>query len=145
MSRRRTFSSILLAALLALASCSTVHQAMGTLRDLAKVQVELSKSLGQEQINVNLMNSRFLNVSLVNSAWKDRPPDQKHAKAIEIARLAYRSYPSQSTLTAVTVTFAIHRTYLGFFNYDDTRDRFGFEIPELTAGSSASNPTLAVH
>ena len=118
---------------------------MGTLQDLVKVQAELSKSLGHDQIRVNITNGRFLNIALVNSAWKDLPADQKHAKAIEIARLAYRSYPSRSALTAVSVTFAIHRTYLGFFNYDDTRDCFGFELPQLTAESSASNPTLAVH
>jgi hypothetical protein len=118
---------------------------MGTLNDVLKVQAELSKSLGYDQIRVNITNGHFLNIALVNSPWKDLPADQKNAKALEIARLAYRIYPSQSDLMAVSVTFAVHRTYLGVFNYDDSRDSFGFEIPQLVAASQTSSPTLAVH
>jgi hypothetical protein len=129
---RRAFTlAILVFTTVVLVSCSGVHQVVSTLQDLQKVQAELAKTLGQDAIRVNL-NNGSLNIALVNSPLKELPADQKRAKALEIARLAYRSDPSRSTLSAVSVAFAVHRTYLGFFNYDNSTDSFGFEIAQLT-------------
>jgi hypothetical protein len=144
MQRRPALQTVLLAVLVVLASCSGVHQVLGTLQDLQKVQGELEKALGYNEIRVNLNNSHFLNIAVVNSPWRELPADQKNAKAVEIARLAYGSYPSRSALSAVSVTFAVHRTYVGFFNYDDSGDSYGFEIPQLTAESPTS-PAVAAH
>ena len=145
MQRHYALRTALFSVLVLLVSCSGVHQLVGTLQDLQRVQAELTKTLGYNEVRVNLNNGHFLNIAVVNSPWKDLPAGQKNAKAIEIARLAYASYPSRSALQAVSVTFAIHRTYLGFFNYDDTRDSFGFEVPQLTAESLTSSPTVAVN
>jgi hypothetical protein len=134
----------LLAILVVLASCGGVHQVMGALQDLQKVQAELAKTLGSNEISINLLNGSVLSIAVVNSPWKDLPAAEKKAKALAIARLAYSSFPSRSALTAVSVSFAIHQTYLGIFNYNDSRDSFGFGIAQLTAESPTSN-SIAVH
>jgi hypothetical protein len=119
MRRRHVLTTVFLTTVVFLVSCNGLHQLEGTFQDLLKVQEELSKTLGYDDLRVSLMNvngSLLLNVAVVNSPWKDLPAGQKNAKAIEIARLAYADYPSRSGLRAVNVTFAIHHTYLGFFN-----------------------------
>ena len=141
MQRRHVVPIGLLAALVALVSCKAIHEMQGTLLDLQKVQQELAKALGRDEIRVFLNNGRFLSISVVNSPLNGLPADQKRAKALEIARLAYDSYPSRSVLQIVKVTFAVHRSYLGVFSYDNSMDSFSFEIPQLKAGTSA--PTKA--
>jgi|ERR1700682_2235630 len=137
MQRRHVVPIGLLAALVALVSCKAIHEMQGTLLDLQKVQRELAKALGRDEIRVFLSNGRFLNISVVNSPLNGLPADQKRAKALEIARLAYDSYASRSVLQIVTVTFAVHRSYLGVFSYDNSTDSFSFEIHQLTPGTPA--------
>ena len=144
MSRRHVLPTVLLAVFMVLTSCSRVQQVAGMVQDLQKVRAELAKTLGFNEITVNLMNDRFLNIAVMNSPWNDLPADQKSVKALEIARLAYSSFPSRSALSSVSVTFGVQRTYLGVVNYSDSRDSFRFEAPKLTAESPASSP-VAVH
>jgi hypothetical protein len=106
---------------------------VGTLRDLQKVQRDLAKALGDNEIRVNLSNGRFLSIGVVNSPLKALPADQRNAKALDLARIAYRSYPSRSALNGISVAFVTHRSYLGVFNYDDSRDTFSFETSQLTS------------
>jgi hypothetical protein len=141
MQRRDLVPIGLLAALVALVSCKAIHEMQGKLQDLQRVQQELSRALRHDEIRVLLSNDRFLNISVVNSPLRALPVDQKSAKALEIARLAYDSYSSRSALQRVTVTFAVHRSYLGIFTYDNSTDSFSFEIPQLTAGSAPKQST----
>jgi hypothetical protein len=100
--------------------------------DLLVVQSQLVKTLGYNEIRVNLNNGHLLNIGVVNSPLNDLPADRKKGKAIEIARLAYNAYPSRSELRGVSLTFAIRRSYLlGLFNYDNSTDAFNFEVPDL--------------
>jgi hypothetical protein len=116
-----------------LVSCSGVHEMAATLQDLQKVQRDLAKELGNNEIRVNLNNGRFLSIGVVNSPLRALPADQRNAKALELARIAYNSYPSRSALNSISVTFASHRSYLGVFTYDDYRDAFSFEASQLTS------------
>jgi hypothetical protein len=133
MQRRHAAVLVFLVMTVVLVSCNGVHQLAGTLQDLQKVQADLAKALNYDQIRVNLINGDVLQLAVVNSPWNELPADRKQAKALDIARLAYNSYPSRSALHSVTVAFAVHRSYLGVFNYDDSRDSLGFEIPQLMA------------
>jgi hypothetical protein len=119
-----------------LASCSGVHQLAGIFQDLRKLQLDLAKALGYDQIQVQLINGDSLQIGVLNSPWKELPADQKNSKALAIARLAYKGYRSRSALRSVTVNFAVHRSYLGVFDYD-SRDPFEFEISQLTSESLA--------
>jgi len=127
---------------LILVSCGALHQVQSMLRDVQPVQRELLKA-GYGDIRVSVVNNlsaneTFLTVNVVNSPLRTLPAAQRNAEALEIARLAYKSYPSASTLRSVSVTFSIHRSYLfGMFNYDNSADGVTFEISQLTADSPA--------
>ena len=144
MQRRHALPNGLIVVLMLLGSCGGVHQVVGALQDLQKVQAELAKTLGYNEISINLLNGSVLSIAVVNSPWKDLPAAEKKAKALAIARLAYNSFPSRSALTAVNVSFAVHQTYFGIFNYNDSRDSYGFASAQLTAESPTSSP-IAVH
>jgi hypothetical protein len=136
MKQRPIFSFAVFIAAVVLTSCNSLHEMRGTLQEVQTVHQELVKSLGYDDIRVGLINSRFLNIVAVNSPWKALPAIEKAAKALQIARLGYVSYPSRSTLSLVGVTFGVHRSYLGIFSFDDATDSFRFTIPQLTAATS---------
>ena len=132
MLRRSTLALGFSMILVLLVSCSGVHQMVGTLRDLQKVQLELAKATGGDEIRVNLMNGHFLNIGVLNSELKTLPSDERNAKALELARTAYSVYPTRSHLTSISVAFVTHRSYLGVFTYDDSSDTFRFDASQLT-------------
>lgn len=117
---------------LLLASCDSVRQVTSTLGDLQQVQGEIRKSLNNEQLLVNLMNGRTLTLSLVNSRLKDLPGDQKKAKALEIAQLAYQTYPSRASLETVRVIFVVNRTYAFILHFTDGTDAYNFTPADLS-------------
>jgi len=96
-------------------------------------------TLGDNNVGVLLSNGSTLSIRLVNSPLKDLPAAEKATKAREIARLALESYAPRSALKSVSVTFAVHRSYLGFFNYDDSTDVFRFDIAQLRENPSDSS------
>jgi len=102
-------------------------------------------TLGDNNVGVFLSNGSALTIRLVNSPLKDLPAGEKATKAREIARLAVESYAPRSTLKSVSVTFAVHRSYLGIFNYDDATDFFRFAMAQLIEKPSDSSvaPTRA--
>jgi hypothetical protein len=109
----------------------------GTFGDLVKARNDLAAALGQNDIGVNLANGAFLNIRVVNSPLNELSATEKNAKALEIARRAYRSYPSRSALLAVSVEFGIHRSYVGIFSYDGSAGAYRFHATELEAAASA--------
>ncbi len=60
----------LVAVSLVLASCGAVHQMMGTLQDLQKVQRDVGKALAGGEVWVQLNNGHFLSVGVKNSPLK---------------------------------------------------------------------------
>ena len=115
-------------------SCGGVHKVTGMFHDFVVIQTQLVKVLGYNDIRVKLMNGAFLKVEVVNSPLQELPAEQRKAKAMEIARLAFDADPSRSELKSVSVAFAIHRSnMLGFFNYDNSGDAFSFEVADLVA------------
>jgi hypothetical protein len=137
--RNRHFQLMgLFAASLAVVSCGGLHEMQGALQDLQKVQQDLVKATGRDDIRVSLNNGSLLSISVVNSPWKELPLEQKRTKALEVARIGYNSYASRSALRAVSVNFAVHRSYAGIFTYDESGDSFSFEAPQLTGAAPPS-------
>jgi hypothetical protein len=112
-------------------SCGSVGQVATALNDLQQVQSAVSKSVGAENVTVNLTNGEYLTIALVNTSLKDLPSDQKKAKALEVATVGYRSYPQMNSLTEVRIVFMVQRSYFGVFNYTDGTDAFSFSKSEL--------------
>lgn len=99
---------------------------------LQAVQSDLTRLTGPNDIRVVLNNGSLLGISVMNSPLRELPVAQKRAKALEIARLAYKSYRSRTDLRGESVVFGVHRDYLGIFRYENSTDIYRFEISELS-------------
>ena len=127
-----------LAALVLLAGCEQARQVAASLGELQAVQQAVAKSTGQ-QVQVHLQNGRYLSVALVNSPLGSLPADQRRDRSLVIARLAYQSYASRSSLDSVTVTLVErHTTFLVFRS--SRAERFRFGPPELAGPPDAAAP-----
>ena len=118
--------------LAALSSCDSVPQATGTIGELQQLQQSVGKAVGGGDVNINLSNGKYLYVGIVNSPLKDLPSDQKKAKALEVAKLCYKSYPEATNLEQISVAFVAHHSILGIFNYTDATDSFSFLVSDLS-------------
>ena len=117
--------------LLLFAACQGLGQLTEILRDLQPVHQQVSSLVGTGAVRVNIDNGRYLSVGVINSPLKNLPVAEKEQKALEIARLAYMSYASRSSLQVVDVAFVIQGTRFFVLNYSDGRDSFRFQAVDL--------------
>ncbi len=129
------------AVLSALASCSSIAKMQATLKELKSVQEVVARTTGSQDVRVNLNNGQVLMVAVANSSLNELPPAGKQAKALEIARLAYRTYASRSALVRVDVAFGVRRSYFGFFNYSNF-DTLNFETSQLINATPSGNAPM---
>jgi hypothetical protein len=116
------------------AACSRAGQLVKALTDIQKVQAQVTKDAGTNNVNVRLMNGAYLQIEIVNTSWNDKPGDEKKAKAQEIARSAYAAYGPKAELRGMSVAFVIQKDYLGFFHYSNSTDAYSFDV----SGAQAS-------
>jgi hypothetical protein len=129
--------SLAAAALLLLMGCDASREGVRILGELKAVRTAVAAAVGTENVRVNLHNGEHLNIALVNTPLKSLPEDQRYAKALEIARLSYRSYASRASLKGVSVTYVVHRSYFFVVNYTDATDIFHFDATDLVEGTVA--------
>jgi len=118
-----------------LGACNGIRELSSELGDLNRLQSQLQQQTGQTGINVNLNNGSFLNISFVNSALAKLSADQKKAKALEVARLAYNDWPKRNQLVSVTVIFQTSYD-VGPVHYSNSLDNFPFQASELAASGT---------
>jgi hypothetical protein len=123
---------IYLASLAVLFSCQGIRQAANALGELQKVQTAVGKAAGTDAVNVNLNNGKFLRIGIINSALGDLPADDKKAKVLELAKVAYKSYPKSAELEQVSIAFVTQKSYAGLVNFTDTSEVGNFKPSELT-------------
>jgi hypothetical protein len=123
--------------LLALAGCGAARDAARTLGGLQRVQAAVSKAAGGAAVQVNLMNGRYLSVSLVNSPLGELPADEKKARAEELARVAYGALPSRASLEQVSFTYVVHEQRFLIVNYTQATDVFRFQVAQLADPADA--------
>ncbi len=130
MKRNRLLSAAVLVITTA-AGCGTAHNVARTFQELQIVQQDVVKATGHPTVQVNLANSRYLSVGLVNSPVRDRPEQERRAKALEIAKVAFRAYSSRDELVEVHVAYVTKRTYFLIVHHTDATDVFTFLPSEL--------------
>jgi hypothetical protein len=135
---------ILIAATAVCVSCQSVRQAANVIGELQQVQQAVSKAVGTSEVNINLNNGTSLVIGIVNSPLKALPTEQKKAKALEVAQLAYRGYPQAAKLDQVSVVFVAQKSYAGVINYKDTSDAFNFAASDLSNPKSSGGES-SVH
>jgi hypothetical protein len=71
----------------------------------------------------------------VNSPLGKLTPVEKQARALELARVAYRTLPAHESLQQVSVTFIVHEQRFLIVNYTNATDVFRFDPGTLAAGT----------
>lgn len=118
--------------LVPLGACSGLRELSAELGEIKQLQSQLQQQTGQTALTVSLNNDRYLSVSFINSSLAKLPADQKKAKALEVARLAYNDWPRRDELVSVSVIFASSYD-VGPVHYSNSLDNFAFQISELMA------------
>ena len=113
-------------------SCEAISKTVAVFRGLQSVVDAVVSAVPGAKVQVKVMDGRFLNVALVNSAVSELPADQRQAKAREIAGIAFRAYPSRSSLETVAVTLGVNIN-AAVVSYSSTTDTFKFSVNELDA------------
>jgi hypothetical protein len=119
--------------MLLISGCDSMRGMAGTLASLQAVQGAVAREVGDNNVQVNVNNDRYMTIGIINSPLRSLPDDERRAKALQIAQLAYKTYSSRASLETVGVVFVVHRSYFLFFNVNDGRDYFGFSTAELAA------------
>jgi hypothetical protein len=103
---------------------------VGLVLQSTECQGAVAREVGEDNVQVNVNNDRYMTIGIINSPLRSLPDDQRRAKALQIAQLAFKTYPSRASLETVGVAFVVHRSYF-FFNVNDGRDYFAFSTAEL--------------
>jgi hypothetical protein len=125
------------AASLLLAGCDLAKKTAGTLGELQVVQREVARSLGHPDVRVNLSNGRLLSISVVNSPFGTLPEEERAARALEVARVAFRGLRSRASLERVTVLFVEKKTYV-VASVSTSTGAYAFVPADLEGGSDGA-------
>lgn len=133
MKHRRLFNVGILAALFVLSSCQKVGEVGALFREMWDVRTEVAKVVPCEEVGITLQNGKTLRVNVVNpvsDVISERP-----ARTLEIARIAYASFASRSSLNAVDVTIVKRRRFLLLFT-SASSTVFHFSTAQLAANAA---------
>jgi hypothetical protein len=118
-----------------LTSCGATHDFIKLNAEVGAVEEAVRTHLSHRDVTVALVigNPGNLEIEIRNTPLSDLPRVERIAKALQIARLAYATYPSRSTLTEVDVVFVVKRENTLTEEYGENHNRF--EVSELGAGA----------
>jgi hypothetical protein len=128
---RHWLHALVVIALVLTAACDVTERAVSSVRDLFAVQQAVVKATGHTAVKINLLNGRFLGVSMTNSPFASLPDDARRAKAQAIARVAFDAYPPRASLESVSVVFVKYKVTFFVFTYTDAADAFTFKPADL--------------
>lgn len=128
----KTSRFVLLAACLAVAGCGAAKRAVEIVQDLRKVQEAVIQASGHNQVQVNLRNNRFLQISLVNSPMGDKPAAEKAVQARRVAVAAWEACGCRGSLAEVSVSYRVLKS-VAVFHYSNSTDSYRFAAAELTS------------
>lgn len=129
-----------------LALCSSFLTSCGTTRDFIKVNAEVGAveeavrtHLAHRHVDVALVmgNPGYMQVEILNTPLGDLPRVERIAKALQIARLAYATYASRSTLKEIDVVFVVKKENAVTEESGENHNRF--EVSELAAPSAVES------
>lgn len=128
--RQRGRAALIVSATISFFSCQAITYP-SVPPELVPVQQAVSRLVEPDIVRVDLQDGRYMRIGIINSPLRDLPVAEKQDRAVEIARRAYTSYQSKSTLEVVDVAFNIQGTRLFFLPYLDGRDSFRFQAADL--------------
>jgi len=121
-----------------LAGCGKVKELGGTFADMARIQAELQKKLGQGDVQIMIMNGSMLQLKVINSNLSALRPPEAQAKCLEIAKFAHDSYAGRSNLQAVSVAIATKKSYLFLLHFEQVHMAMSFPAKVLSRPQPAA-------
>jgi hypothetical protein len=92
-------------------ACQGGDALVRTVAELQAVRQAVVRATGHSDVQVRLAGAGGLSVSLVNSPLMALPGEKRHAKALDIARVVFDSYPRRASLQSVKVTFLVRKWF----------------------------------
>ena len=121
----------ILLALILPAACTQEQRA--SFSRLFEVQKTITAQFPGSEVNVNLMNGRYLTITIANSAMNTADPATREREARKAATTAVRIL--NEPLESVRVNFTRHRGGFGF-NLINSVASYAFKVDELKSGRS---------
>ncbi|MBI5878985.1 MAG: hypothetical protein HZB53_15145 [Chloroflexi bacterium] len=85
---------------------SAFEQFQGDMASMIELQQRVTQEYGAQAVSVNLMNSRVLVVTLINSPFSGLPDAEQRAKAREIAGFVNARFTGKSRIETIRISFA---------------------------------------
>ena len=110
-------------------ACQGGDALVQTVAELQAVKQAVVRATGHSDVQVRLADAGGLSVSLTNSPLVALPAEKRHAKALDIARVAFDSYPRRAALQSLKVVFLVRKWFL--FLSADVSSTHTFQAADL--------------
>jgi hypothetical protein len=126
-----------------LTSCEALRERARVNAEVAAVREAVRAHLSHPHVTVVLIigNTGYMEVQILNTPLRDLPRVERIAKALQIARLAYTTYASRSTLKEIDVVFVVKKENTFTEEHGELHNRFA--VSELGAPSADRSPAPA--
>ena len=122
--RKTLLTSVLCSSLLASACSNGLIKSLG---DLARLRQQLIDKYHEQDIRVNLQNSRYLTIIFVNSPLNQQAAAVRAKRAQEAAKFVVSNYPAIGKIGNIWISFVASETRLIIFHYSNTIEAFAFD------------------
>ena len=136
----RTRSAVITLALglcLLASACSTGP--LKSLRNTARLRQQLIDKYHEQDISVNLRNSRFLSIAFVNSPLNRNDLAERARRAQETATFAASNFPTIKEIETIGVSFIEAESRFFIYHYSKNLGFFAFDRYGVAVNSSGSD------
>jgi len=119
-------NAIIVAVVCALLGMACSSGVVKTLSDLNAIRNHLTEKY-HDEVGVNLMNSRFLNVVFVNSSLNKMNQTERLERAQDAALFISRNYEGIKSIQQISISFVATETHFIFFHKTEGLGGFAFD------------------
>jgi hypothetical protein len=113
---------------------------MQRVAEVSEVERAVGALIAHKDVDAYLENtSAHLKIEIRNSPLRDLPGEERHAKAFQIAQLAFKTYASRSALEDVVVVFVVEKEE-GSTRYYNALAVDAFPAASLQGASAGATP-----
>ena len=100
----------------------------------------LEKKYIHDEININLIDGKFLTVNFINSPFNDLKDKEREEQAHEIALFTLSTIKKDFKVEKIDVAFSIHKKIYFIIDYTNTLNTFYFDVLELKKDLNEKQP-----
>lgn len=134
---------IVTATLLCLLTASCSSNLVKSLSGMNALRQHLTQKYG-DQVNLNLHNSRYLNVAFINSELNHQDRAKRIERAQDAASFVARNYDDIKSIEQIWISFVATETRYLIIHYTQGIDSFGFDRSgaRLSAPAAGNDPVV---